>query len=90
MNVVVEGEMVDAHWLGTGLIAELQSWEWHRTREALERDSAKALKLQAAGYRVVPVTKRCLAELRRALPALLDSCRTPPARDRDAIARASP
>jgi hypothetical protein len=88
MNVMVEGEMVDAHFRGTALIVELQSWEWHRTRGALERDSAKALKLVAAGYRVVPVTKRGLPELRRSLPALLDSCRTPREPDRGATVRA--
>jgi hypothetical protein len=90
MNVSVEGEMVDAHFPGTTLIVELQSWQWHRTRQALERDSAKALKLAAAGYLVVPVTKRGLAALRRSLPALLDSCRRPLEPDRGAIARAWP
>jgi hypothetical protein len=90
MNVSVEGEMVDAHFPGTTVIVELQSWEWHRTRGALERDSAKALKLAAAGYLVVPVTKRGLAALRRSLPALLDSCRTPREPDRGATARAWP
>jgi hypothetical protein len=89
-NVMVEGEMVDAHWPGTTLIIELQSWEWHRTRQAFERDSAKAIKLEAAGYRVLPVTSRGLASLRRTLPALLDSSRTRPARGRGAPARALP
>jgi hypothetical protein len=87
-NVSVEDEDVDAHWPGTTLIVELQSWQWHRTREALERDSAKALRLAAAGYRVVPVTGRGLAALRCSLPALLDSCRTPREPDRGATARA--
>jgi very-short-patch-repair endonuclease len=90
MNVMIEGEMVDAHWPGTTLIIELQSWEWHRTRQAFERDSAKAIKLEAAGYRVVPVTSRGLKDLRRTLPALLDSCRTPPAPGPGALARALP
>jgi hypothetical protein len=89
-NVSVEGEMVDAHFLGTTLIVELQSWQWHRTREALERDSAKALNLAAAGYRIVPVTRRGLAALRRSLPELLDSCRTPREPDPGATARAWP
>ena len=90
MNVSAEGEMVDAHFPGTTLIVELQSWQLHRTREALERDSAKALKLTGAGYSVVPVTKRGLAALRRSLPALLDSCRTPREPDPGATARAWP
>jgi hypothetical protein len=89
-NVGVEGEDVDAHWPGSALVIELQSWEWHRTRQALERDSAKALKLEAAGYRVVPVTSRGLGELKLVLPALLDSCRRPPTPGPGASARASP
>jgi hypothetical protein len=89
-NVSVEGEEVDAHWPGTNVIAELQSWEWHRTRHAMDRDSAKALRLEAAGYTVVPVTSRTLPEFIRRLPALLDSSRTRPGRDRGATARALP
>jgi hypothetical protein len=38
IKVMVEGEEVDAHWPGTILIVELDSWEWHRTRGAFERD----------------------------------------------------
>lgn len=90
MNVSVQGEMVDAHWPGTNLVVELDSWEWHRTREAFERDRAKAVKLQAAGYRVLPVTSRGLKDFRRRLPALLDSARTRPARGPVAPARAWP
>ena len=90
LNATVEGEMVDAHFVGTNVVIEYQSWEWHRTHETLERDSAKSMKLQAAGYRVIPVTKWGLAELRRSLAALLDSGRTRPALDRGARARALP
>ncbi|HKP91397.1 MAG TPA: hypothetical protein VJT75_15640 [Thermoleophilaceae bacterium] len=89
-NVSVEGEDVDAHWPGTNLIVELQSWAWHGTRQALHRDSAKALRLEVRGYRVLPVTSRTLAEVRQALPGLLDSARTPRAPGPGAIARASP
>lgn len=89
-NVTVAGEEVDAHWPGTTLVIELQSWAWHRTRQALDRDSAKSLRLQAAGYHVVPVTKRGLSELRDSLPALLDSCRRPPAHGPGGLARVSP
>lgn len=89
-NVSVEGEEVDAHWPDTNLIIELQSWTWHRTRQALDRDAGKALKLQLAGYSVVPVTSRGMPELRRTLRALLDSCRTRPEPGRGATARASP
>ena len=65
MNVVVEGEEVDAHWPGTTLVVELDSWEWHRARAAFERDRAKNLKLEAAGYSVVPLTHRQLTRDRQ-------------------------
>lgn len=78
MNVTIEAEEVDAHWSGTLLIAELDSWEWHRTRGAFERDRAKSLKLEAAGYRVVRLTWRQLTAERDAtasrLRRLLATC----------------
>ena len=89
-NVMVGGEEVDAHWPGTTLVVELQSWAWHGTRQALHRDSGKAIRLEILGHRVLPVTSRTLRDLRRALPALLDSCRIPPAPGPGVSARVSP
>jgi very-short-patch-repair endonuclease len=60
MNALVEGYEVDAHWPGTNVIAELDSWRFHRTREAFERDRAKNLALEAAGYVVPRLTWRQL------------------------------
>jgi Transcriptional regulator, AbiEi antitoxin/Protein of unknown function (DUF559) len=93
-NTMVEGYEVDAHWPGTIVIVELDSWEFHRTRAAFERDRSRDLRLEAAGYTVVRLTWRQLTERRaeviQTLRALLDSGRTLPARDPGAPARAWP
>ena len=51
---------VDAFWPAHKLIVELDSWTFHRGRRAFERDRERSAALQAAGYRVVPVTWRRL------------------------------
>ena len=61
-NSSVEGYEVDAHWPGTLVIAELDSWAFHRTRAAFERDRARDLRLKLAGYTVVRITWRQLTE----------------------------
>jgi hypothetical protein len=92
MNAVVAGYEVDAHWPGTDVIVELDSWDFHRTRAAFERDRARDLALRAAGYRVVRLTWRQLteepAEITATLRALLGSSRTRRARGPGALARA--
>ena len=93
MNAIVEGYEVDAHWPGTGVIVELDSWEFHRTRGAFERDHERDLKF--VRYEVLRLTWRQLARDRatvtpRTLRALLGSGRTPRAPDRGAHARAWP
>ena len=55
-NVVVEGFEVDAFWPQARLVVELQSLEFHTDRETFIRDHRKNAALQAAGYRVLPVT----------------------------------
>ena len=94
MNGYVEGYEVDAHWPGTNLIVELDSWTFHRTRGAFERDHARDLALKLAEYIVLRLTWRQLRndreEVTTTLRAHLDSGRTPRARDRGALARASP
>lgn len=62
MNETVGGSEVDSSWPGTPVIVELDSWAWHSDREAFERDRAKWEKLQVAGYSVLPVTYRRLAD----------------------------
>jgi hypothetical protein len=59
-NVLVEGFEVDAYWSAYKLVAELDSWEFHRGRAAFERDRERDAVLQAAGYRVIRITWRRL------------------------------
>jgi very-short-patch-repair endonuclease len=59
-NVHVLGHEVDALWPGAKLVAELDSWEFHRHRAAFERDRARDPKLLLAGYRTIRITHRRL------------------------------
>jgi very-short-patch-repair endonuclease len=59
-NVVVEGITVDAHWPGTNLIVELDSWSFHRGREEFERDHQNSALLEMAGQEVFRITDRML------------------------------
>lgn len=43
---------VDCHWVGTGQIVELDSWEAHGTRSAFREDRARDRILRTAGYEV--------------------------------------
>ncbi len=52
----VAGEDVDAYWQGSNLVVELDSWKFHRTRRAFERDRQKAATLERAGIRVLRFT----------------------------------
>jgi very-short-patch-repair endonuclease len=60
LNVLVEGFLVDAYWPEARLVIELQSWEHHGHRQAFERDNSKLVRLQLAGYTVLPVSDRQL------------------------------
>jgi very-short-patch-repair endonuclease len=60
-NVFIEGFEVDCVWRAERVIIEVDSWEFHRTRAAFERDRAKSRVLQAAGWRCVSVTYLQLA-----------------------------
>jgi very-short-patch-repair endonuclease len=76
-NQYVEGELVDAFWPPHGLVVEVDSWQYHKTRRAFEDDRARDAKLVAAHYRVIRVTYERLrddeegvaGELRRLLSA---------------------
>ena len=59
-NVLVSDLDVDAYWQKENLVVELDSWEFHRTRAAFERDRARDAKLVAAGHRVMRFTWRQL------------------------------
>lgn len=75
-NVTVEGFEVDAHWPQHRLVVELDGWEWHRTRDAFERDHRRTTVLADAGLTVRRFTHRQVADepdavaasLRRLLP----------------------
>jgi hypothetical protein len=79
-NALVEGYEVDAFWPEYALIVELDSWTYHRGRRAFERDRERSAALQAAEYRVIPITWRRLtrhpAEVAEQLRMLMRSPRT--------------
>lgn len=76
LNVLVEGFLVDAYWPAARLVVELDGYEYHRGREAFERDHAKIGRLRLAGYEVLPLTYRQLTEepdwVVRAIGSLLE------------------
>jgi len=55
-NVVVAGHLVDCHWPAQRVVAELDSWRFHNTRAAFERDRARDADLQALGFIAVRFT----------------------------------
>jgi very-short-patch-repair endonuclease len=57
-NTTVLGFEIDALWSRQRLAAELDSWEFHGHRAAFERDRARDIALQVAGYRIIRVTHR--------------------------------
>lgn len=60
-NAKVCGYEVDLHWPDHGLVVEFDSWTYHSTRAAFERDRRRDADLQLAGNRVMRVTHRQLA-----------------------------
>lgn len=62
MNLFVAGYEVDAAWLDHGLVVEVDSFEFHRTRAAFETDRRRDAALQRQGLRVLRVTDRRLSE----------------------------
>jgi len=70
-NVRLAGHEVDALWRDRRLVVEVDGFAYHSSRAAFERDRARDAALQAAGYRVIRVTWRQLAEERERLAAQL-------------------
>lgn len=68
VNCVVEGYDVDAHWPGTRLVVELDSFLHHSGRTEFDKDREKWIRLKALGYEVVSVTDPLL----RSEPDLLE------------------
>ena len=63
-NVLVCGFEVDAFWEADAVVVELDSWQFHKTRAAFERDRERGAVLAAAGYRLLPFTWRQLTRRR--------------------------
>jgi very-short-patch-repair endonuclease len=53
---------VDFLWSAQKLVVEVDSWRFHGHRRAFERDRRKDLALQAAGYQVIRITAKQLAQ----------------------------
>ena len=62
-NVWIEGQEVDAAWIEERVAVEIDSWEYHRTRAAFERDRVRTEVLVAAGWRPIRVTPRRIAQV---------------------------
>jgi len=60
VNSIVGGYEVDAHWFGTKLIVELDSWEFHRSKRSFHADRAKWLDLRSQGFDVLTISDRML------------------------------
>ena len=76
LNILIAGFEVDAVWPDRCLIIELDSYAFHGTRAAFERDRARDAQLQIAGYRVLRITHRMISqepETARLLRTLLSS-----------------
>lgn len=56
VNASIVGHEVDMLWREQRLVAELDGFEHHRTRQAFERDRDRDTELLLAGYRVIRVT----------------------------------
>jgi very-short-patch-repair endonuclease len=68
-NAKVAGHEVDLHWPDHNLVVEFDSWTYHSTRAAFERDRRRDVDLQLAGQRVLRVTDRHLTREPLALVA---------------------
>jgi very-short-patch-repair endonuclease/predicted transcriptional regulator of viral defense system len=71
LNALVAGFEVDALWPGKRLIVELDSFAFHKTRGAFERDRERDAALLIAGYRVLRFTHRRLQRDQAAVAATL-------------------
>lgn len=59
-NIVVEGFLVDCAWPEQRLVAELDGYAYHRSRDAFEGDRRRDVALQKAGWPVIRITYRRL------------------------------
>lgn len=56
LNELVLGLRVDLHWPEQRLIVEVDSFQWHGSRQAFENDRRRDQILTAAGYTVIRIT----------------------------------
>ena len=61
-NIFVEGYEVDAYWPESRFAVELDSFEFHHTREAFESDRRRQEELKLAGVEMIRVTWQRLEE----------------------------
>jgi very-short-patch-repair endonuclease len=71
MNVRIGPFVVDAFWDDRGLVAEVDSFRFHRSRERFEKDRARDGDLQTRGLLVTRVTWRQMTDQRLATAARL-------------------
>ena len=81
VNGIVAGYEVDFHWPAQRLIAETDGRATHDTPYGFERDHTRDLDLELAGWHVVRVTWRQVADRPNRVAALLHSRLSPTARD---------
>jgi len=62
MNLFVAGYEIDAVWLDSKVVVEIDSYEFHRTRAAFETDRIRDAALQREGLRVLRVADRRLKD----------------------------
>ena len=70
-NVWVAGQEVDAAWLDRRVVVELDSYDFHRSRAAFERDRVRSADLEVAGFRPIRITSRRMTREPQALRAHL-------------------
>jgi len=60
MNAAAGGHCVDCTWPGHRLVVEIDSWRYHRARDAFDRDRDRDVDLALAGFTVARFTDRML------------------------------
>jgi predicted transcriptional regulator of viral defense system len=70
-NIWILGQEVDAAWPEFDVVVELDSYEYHRTAAAFERDRARSAELTVAGIKSIRVTEKRLTRERATLRAHL-------------------
>jgi very-short-patch-repair endonuclease len=59
--VLVGGHLVDFHWPAARLVAEVDSYGYHRGRASFENDRRRDTDLALAGQRTIRLTQRRIA-----------------------------